>query len=768
MDYKDLIARQLMAQPEPEDVAFGYQEQVFPTKDKRAVAWRNRALAGRDPGAKPLPEAAPTFLNPINSGPDQASFLRSEKDTTPYYETERRGFTAPIMRSGYNNALTPAVPAILGGPAISTFGKTLDAATGGPGMTRGEIEHGAAGAADFMFVSGMAGNIANKVVRGGAINPGVASQAKGIPFYRGTKTAHNSDAPTGTYSSEGLFFGSSSPQVAKAFASGRGATVDAAVLSGEARFKNPYRYDAQGKSWHELSDPNLPAGARGLGTLSDDIARYAKELGHDGAIINNVREGENGAGQYIADTIIALQRGTVFDDAQHLMYSNPKPAAGVTALNHLSRDVDGQITPAMREAARKGLPLFSNPKQMAGVAAANHLAQEVPGIKAYHGSPHDFDAFSMEKIGTGEGAQAFGHGLYFAENEGVARSYRDTLSRDMGVDGRTPYVDGKPHTRMGELDWLRGANGDFDQARANIVKAFGDNELSAVMNDFLNRFQTSGKTVEWRDAPKGRMYEVNIKADPNDFLDWDKPLSQQSEMVQQILQQSSPSQGLRHAGSRNSEMLGGARQRPTALDQSDGGVGAPSSGVVHQGMNSVVDNAQVFDPVVGLVPVDMMNVLSGQQRTAQVGGHDSSMFLDKFPVKGSGDVPLGIDRSLSSVSPIAGAPAERFGVGGDVVRGSVKGFPTLGADELRHMSVPELLGRFPSRDAATEALKNQGIAGVKYLDQGSRATGQGTNNYVVFDDKLISILRKYGLMGGMVAGAAGMSGTDANAFEERR
>src|SRR5690606_18965584 len=60
------------------------------------------------------------------------------------------------------------------------------------------------------------------------------------------------------------------------------------------------------------------------------------------------------------------------------------------------------------------------------------------GIRAYHGSPHDFDRFSMDKIGTGEGAQAYGHGLYFAEAEDVARSYRDglrltsgTLTRDM-------------------------------------------------------------------------------------------------------------------------------------------------------------------------------------------------------------------------------------------------------------------------------------------------------------------------------------------------
>ena len=60
--------------------------------------------------------------------------------------------------------------------------------------------------------------------------------------------------------------------------------------------------------------------------------------------------------------------------------------------------------------------------------AAKRRASRLQGFKAYHGSPHKFDAFDLSKIGTGEGAQAFGHGLYFAENENVARGYRDALS----------------------------------------------------------------------------------------------------------------------------------------------------------------------------------------------------------------------------------------------------------------------------------------------------------------------------------------------------
>jgi hypothetical protein len=45
------------------------------------------------------------------------------------------------------------------------------------------------------------------------------------------------------------------------------------------------------------------------------------------------------------------------------------------------------------------------------------------GWTAYHGSPHKFDKFQLDKIGTGEGAQAYGHGLYFAENPETAKSY---------------------------------------------------------------------------------------------------------------------------------------------------------------------------------------------------------------------------------------------------------------------------------------------------------------------------------------------------------
>ena len=44
---------------------------------------------------------------------------------------------------------------------------------------------------------------------------------------------------------------------------------------------------------------------------------------------------------------------------------------------------------------------------------------------AFHGSPHSFDKFSLDKIGTGEGAQAYGWGLYFTDKESIAKNYAE-------------------------------------------------------------------------------------------------------------------------------------------------------------------------------------------------------------------------------------------------------------------------------------------------------------------------------------------------------
>lgn len=68
-------------------------------------------------------------------------------------------------------------------------------------------------------------------------------------------------------------------------------------------------------------------------------------------------------------------------------------------------------------------------KRFAGVVRGGEPGVDALEQSAYHGSPHTFDKFSTEKIGTGEGAQSYGYGLYFAGKEAVARWYRDKFTR---------------------------------------------------------------------------------------------------------------------------------------------------------------------------------------------------------------------------------------------------------------------------------------------------------------------------------------------------
>ena len=70
---------------------------------------------------------------------------------------------------------------------------------------------------------------------------------------------------------------------------------------------------------------------------------------------------------------------------------------------------------------------------------------------AWHGSPHDFVEFLLSAIGTGEGAQAHGWGLYFAQNREVSEEYKRRLTREAGSRDTVAY-DGKPITEYtGEL-----------------------------------------------------------------------------------------------------------------------------------------------------------------------------------------------------------------------------------------------------------------------------------------------------------------------------
>jgi hypothetical protein len=296
---------------------------------------------------------------------------------------------------------------------------------------------------------------------------------------------------------------------------------------------------------------------------------------------------------------------------------------------------------ARAQANARGLQVGA-PEAALTMVGAPGLGGGVPGmgsgIRAFHGSPHDFERFDMSKIGTGEGAQAYGHGLYFAENPDTAQYYKKFLEPTKMFHG--DEVLSGPAENAANI--LQDRGGDKWKAQKFIQSLYfsptADRKWLDATAAEIDRLDP-GK-IEQRTLP-GKTYEVNIAADPEHFLDWDKPLSEQHPKVQEAL-----------AG---------------------------------------------------------------------------------FGVKGD----------ATDLGEFAGQ--------------NVRGAPRTGAEIYETLSgrVPgDLLSARGDRPGMSQALREAGIPGIKYLDQGSRGAGTGTSNYVVFDDKLIDIIKKYGLAGLIGGGAA--------------
>ena len=200
------------------------------------------------------------------------------------------------------------------------------------------------------------------------------------------------------------------------------------------------------------------------------------------------------------------------------------------------------------------------------------------GIMAYQGSPHNFPAerlvkmpdgsqqyivgspdklpnipegaevlkdypmgrMRMDKIGTGEGAQAYGHGLYYAENSDVGRGYRDMGGFDQGT------------MKVGRQD-IQDVYSQLENSAARLPAKQAEDKYNqmALIEDLMNGGDTlhidqqfnngayDQKTYDWfkkNIEPKfqnsKKLYQVQINAKPEDFINFDAPFSEQPQKVQ--------------------------------------------------------------------------------------------------------------------------------------------------------------------------------------------------------------------------------------------
>lgn len=150
---------------------------------------------------------------------------------------------------------------------------------------------------------------------------------------------------------------------------------------------------------------------------------------------------------------------------------------------------------------------------------------------AFHGSPHQFESFNTDHIGTGEGAQAHGWGLYFAQERDTAEVYRARLTGGQiyykGKDILNLYrqIERGPISEIGRLAILEELMGtqSLPEMRKNAAEYIEDEVWRQEDWDWFEKEVAPYITQE------GRVFEVDVPE--NDVLldeqklIYDQPLS---------------------------------------------------------------------------------------------------------------------------------------------------------------------------------------------------------------------------------------------------
>jgi hypothetical protein len=177
----------------------------------------------------------------------------------------------------------------------------------------------------------------------------------------------------------------------------------------------------------------------------------------------------------------------------------------------------------------------------AGQAIESYMANQglLQPLTAYHGSPYRFDKFDPAKVGAGEGAQAYGYGMYFAENPLVASKYLNivpsgtspTPNRQLfGKDVEPMTPEYKVSQLVDEMGVAKAKKFVADWAKDPLPDQVGyvDTLQSIISN--------VAKKSDAKNLGTSNFYKVDIPDKDIPFmLDYDKPLSQQSKAVQDAI-----------------------------------------------------------------------------------------------------------------------------------------------------------------------------------------------------------------------------------------
>jgi hypothetical protein len=130
-------------------------------------------------------------------------------------------------------------------------------------------------------------------------------------------------------------------------------------------------------------------------------------------------------------------------------------------------------------------------------------------------------------MGSGVGAQVRGPGGYFSGNENYAEGFKKTTAHKgtLDLEGES-HKRGIPLNRDSQVELMRQAAGDADPEKAARQLQNANRDTRGYSQDTLAELIS-----DYRASKSGYMYEVNIDAAAEDFLNWDKPLSEQKKLL---------------------------------------------------------------------------------------------------------------------------------------------------------------------------------------------------------------------------------------------
>ncbi len=309
---------------------------------------------------------------------------------------------------------------------------------------------------------------------------------------------------------------------------------------------------------------------------------------------------------------------------------------------------------------------------------------------AFHGSPHKFDRFTTAKIGSGEGHQAFGWGLYFAGNKEVAEYYRRKLSSDSAnkeaATLQLPDRFGPPTKFFDAIDAIQRRRFSHPEVNSGVVFALDDVVTAMIRRGVSSKQALTDKINELKQkaddatlkANNHRAYREEAKAQREEIV------AGQYEEIAKYLGRIPPD-----------------------------GIQAEKAGYVYQ-----VDIPDDTDYL------DWDELLSNQPKQFKEAIEQA---LAALPQDFIDQIESAYERGDDSVHTLDDWSGE------DLYKALTK-----------YASEGALPGDDPNvsnpKEAASKFLARLGFKGIKFLDQSSRRRGEGTNNYVVFDDKLIDLL----------------------------